>query len=112
MLINTSFKKRKKKENKTMYSSGVWIEHLENGGIKIGVTDYYVSEFGDSDWEWSVSLNKDNKELLIKALKCEFEKELSLKEMIVQKFGNNLNTIDFASYLDNLNIDYIVERSC
>ena len=95
-----------------MACSGVWIEHLENGGIKIGVTDYHVSEFGDSDWEWSVSFDKENMERLTISLKQEFKDELSLKEMVIQKFGNNLDTIDFASYLDNLNIKYIVERSC
>ena len=94
-----------------MYSSGVWFEYLENGGVKIGVTDYDVSEFGDCEWEWSTTLDKESMERLITALKQEFKGELSLKDMIIQKFGRNLNTIDFVKYLDNLKIKYIVDRS-
>ena len=95
-----------------MGCSGVWIEHLENCGIKIGVTDYHVSEFGDSDWEWSVSLNKENKEILVKSLRSEFNEKLDLREMIAQKFGRNLDTISFVWYLDNLKIKYKIERNC
>ena len=95
-----------------MYSSGVWTEYVEGDGIKIGVTDYHVSEFGDSDWEWSVSLNKENKEILIKVLSSEFKEKLDLREMIAQKFGRNLDTIAFIKYLDNLMIKYDIERTC
>ena len=95
-----------------MYSSGVWTETLSDGGIKIGVTDYHVSEFGDSDWEWSVSLNKENKERLIKVLNSEFKEKLDLREMIAQKYGRNLDTIAFVRYLDNLMIKYKIERTC
>lgn len=95
-----------------MYSSGVWTEYVEGDGIRIGVTDYHVSEFGDSDWEWSVSLNKENKEILIKVLSSEFKEKLDLREMIAQKFGRNLDTIAFVKYLDNLKIKYKIERTC
>ena len=95
-----------------MYSSGVWTEYVEGDGIRIGVTDYHVSEFGDSDWEWSVSLNKENKERLIKVLSSEFKEKLDLREMIAQKFGRNLDTIAFVVYLDNLMIKYKIERTC
>ena len=95
-----------------MYSSGVWTEYVEGDGIRIGVTDYRVSEFGDSDWEWSVSLNKENKERLIKVLSSEFKEKLDLREMIAQKFGRNLDTIAIVRYLDNLMIKYDIERTC
>ena len=95
-----------------MECSGVWTETLSNGGIKIGVTDYHVSEFGGSDWEWSVSLNKVNKEILVKSLRSEFKEKLDLREMITQKFGRNLDTIAFVRYLDNLQIKYKIERTC
>ena len=95
-----------------MYSSGVWTEYVEGDGIRIGVTDYHVSEFGDSDWEWSVSLKKENKEMLIKVLSSEFKEKLDLREMIAQKFGRNLDTIAFVKYLDNLKIKYKIERTC
>ena len=93
-----------------MYSSGVWVEPLENGGLRIGVTDYHVSEFGDSDWEWSVELNKENKEILEKNLRKELGNDLSIKEMVAEKFGRNLNTCEFINYLDNLKIKYEIRR--
>ena len=93
-----------------MYSSGVWIEHFENGGIAIGVTDYHVSEFGDKEWEWSAHFDKENKEKLISALKLEFKEESSLKEMVSKKFGENLSTTAFVEYLDKLKIKYNIQR--
>ena len=93
-----------------MAFSGVWLEHLENGSIKIGVTDYYVSEFGDSDWEWSALLNRENIIKLETLLKSEFGDDLTLKEMIIKKFGKNLNTIDFVKYLEENNLKYSIER--
>ena len=94
-----------------MACSGVWIEnHLEEG-VVIGVTDYHVSEFGDSDWEWSAHLDKANGDKLIKELKKEFKGNITLKEMISIKFGSNLSTIDFVRYLDEHNIKYVIERS-
>ena len=95
-----------------MACSGVWIEPHLDGSINIGVTDYHVSEFGDSDWEWSAHLDKENGDKLIKELRKEFNDEMSLKEMISIKFGNNLSTIDFVKYLDEHNIKYVIERSC
>ena len=86
------------------------IDNKEKG-IVIGVTDYCVSEFGDSDWEWSAHLDKENGDKLIKELRKEFVVETSLKEMIIVKFGNNLSTIDFIKYLDEHNIKYVIERS-
>ena len=56
-----------------MYSSGVWIENRLEEGIVIGVTDYHVSEFGDSDWEWSCHLDKENGDKLLKELKLYLE---------------------------------------
>ena len=94
-----------------MYSSGVWIENHGEKGIVIGVNDYHVSEFGDSDWEWSAHLDKENGDKLIEELRKEFNDEVSLKEMISIKFGNNLSTIDFVKYLDEHNIKYVIERS-
>ena len=94
-----------------MACSGVYIEHLKDDGVKIGVTDYHVSEFGDSDWEWSLYLDKSNKTILINKLKEEFKVDYSLKEMIVAKFTNTLDTIGFVKYLDEHNIKYIIERT-
>ncbi len=93
-----------------MYSGGVWTETLENGGIAIGVTDYHVSEFGDSDWEWSAEFDKKNIEILEKNLQKEFGNEMSIKEMVAEKFGRNLNTGEFVKYLDSLKIKYEIKR--
>ena len=93
-----------------MYSSGVWIEVRANDGIAIGVTDYCVSEFGDSDWEWSAEFDKKNIEILEKNLRKELGKELSIKEMVAEKFGRNLNTVEFVKYLDSLKIKYEIRR--
>lgn len=95
-----------------MACSGVWLEHLENGSIKIGVTDYHVSEFGDSDWEWSALLDHENIIKLEALLKSELGNELTLKEMIIKKFDYNLNTVDFVKYLDKHGIQYIIDRFC
>ena len=93
-----------------MYSSGVWIEYHENGEVVVGVTDYYVEEFGDSEWEWSACFNKENAKLLEDTLRMEFDEELTLKEMIATKFGNHLSTIDFAKYCDDHKIKYVLGR--
>ena len=93
-----------------MYSSGVWVEPLENGGLRIGVTDYHVSEFGDSDWEWSAEFDRKNKEILERNLRKELGNDLSIKEMVALKFGRNLNTGEFIKYLDNLKIKYEIRR--
>ena len=93
-----------------MACSGVWIEPLENGGLRIGVTDYHVSEFGDSDWEWSAEFDKKNIEILEKNLRKEFGNEMSIEEMVAEKFGRNLNTIEFTKYCDKLKIDYEIRR--
>ena len=95
-----------------MACSGVWIEHLENGGIAVGVTDYHVSEFGGSDWEWSAHFDKDNAEILINSLKKEFANDLTLQEMISIKFGHNLDTIEFAKYCNNLKLNFEIRREC
>ena len=93
-----------------MACSGVWIEHLENGGIAVGVTDYHVSEFGDSDWEWSAHFDKKNAELLNEALKKEFNSELSFKEMISIKFGRDLDTLGFTKYCNDLKLSFEIKR--
>ena len=93
-----------------MACSGVWIEDQKEKGIIVGVTDYHVSEFGDSDWEWRCYLSKENKDKLTKPLQSELGNNLSLKEMIIIRFGECLSTIDFVKYLDDHHIDHIVER--
>ena len=95
-----------------MYSSGVWSEYHENGEVVVGVTDYYVEEFGDSEWEWSACFNKENAKLLENTLRKEFEEELTLKEMIATKFGNHLDTIGFVKYLDEHGLKYFINRTC
>ena len=93
-----------------MACSGVWVEPLENGGLRIGVTDYHVSEFGDSDWEWSAEFDKKNIEILERSLRKEFGNEMLVEEMVAEKFGRNLNTIEFIKYCDMLKIDYKIRR--
>ena len=94
-----------------MHCSGVWLIDNKEKGIVIGVNDYHVSAFGDSDWEWSAHLDKENGDKLIKELRKEFNEETPLKEMIIVKFGRNLSTIDFVKYLDEHNIKYVIEIS-
>ena len=85
-------------------------ENLMDGGIRIGVTDYCVSEFGGSDWEWLAEFDKENKEILKKNLRKELGNDLSIKEMVAEKFGRNLNTIEFVKYCDKLKIEYEIRR--
>ena len=94
-----------------MYSSGVWLEHHLDESISVGVTDYHVSEFGDSEWEWSATLDKKNKDKLIKVLQSEFKEKLTLKEMIKAKFTENLSTTEFVKYMDLHDIKYVINRT-
>ena len=93
-----------------MSSSGVWIKDLGEKGITIGVTDFDVSAFGGDDWEWSISLDRKNADVLIFNLKKELGEEMTLKQMIISKFSESLYTKDLIKYCDSLNLVYEVKR--
>ena len=94
------------------FSSGVWIEENDDGGLTIGVTDYDVGAFGGDDWEWSATFDKDNSRILVDNLKKEYGDKMTLKEMLKDKFGEIFSTTDFAYYCNSLNLKYEVRRAC
>ena len=95
-----------------MASSGPWTEENNKGGITIGVTDYGVDSFGGDDWVWSASFDKQNSDVLIKNLRKEFGTKMTLREMLIAKFGEIFSTTDFVRYCDTLNLKYITESHC
>ena len=93
-----------------MSSSGIWIKDLGEKGIIIGVTDFDVSAFGGDDWEWSITFDRKNADILINNLRKELGEEMTLKQMIISKFSESLYTNDFIKYCDLLNLVYEVKR--
>ena len=95
-----------------MASSGPWTEQNEKGGITIGVTDYAVDAFGGDDWEWSASFDKENAGILISNLREGYDDELSLKEILIDLFGEIFSTTAFINYCNSLNLKYEIRRAC
>lgn len=90
----------------------VWIEDHQEEGIIIGVTDTNVSDFGDDDWEWSATFDRKNADILITNLRQEFSEEMTLKDMLIKKFGKILSTEDFVKYCHSINLTFEVKRMC
>ena len=95
-----------------MASSGVWTQEYDDGGIRIGVTDYGVEAFGGDDWEWSASFDKENADILINSLREEYGDEMSLKEILTDLFGDIFSTTAFVNYCDSLSLKYEIRRAC
>ena len=95
-----------------MASSGPWTEGNNKGGITIGVTDYGVEAFGGDDWVWSASFDKQNSDNLVKNLREEFGEEMTLREILIARFGEIFSTTDFVRYCDSLGLKYTIESHC
>ena len=93
-----------------MACSGVWIEKDGKSGLRIGVTDYDVSEFGGEDWEWSASFDEENANLLIASLRKNYGDSKELKEILTELFGQIFSTIEFVKYCDSLGIKYAIRQ--
>ena len=93
-----------------MSSSGVWVKDLGEKGITIGATDFDVSALGGDDWEWSITFDRKNADILVFNLKKELGEEMTLKQMIISKFSESLYTNDLIEYCDSLNLVYEVKR--
>ena len=53
-------------------TSGFWVTETD-GGIQIGYEDYGVSAFGGGNFERTYTLNKDNAQAFVSALKKEYD---------------------------------------
>ena len=95
-----------------MASSGPWTEENSKGGITIGVTDYGVEDFGGDDWEWSASFDKDNTDILLKNIREGYADEVTLKEILIDLFGEIFSTSAFIRYCDSLGLKYEIKRAC
>ncbi len=82
---------------------------LNNGNIEISYEDYNVETFGGGDYEAIYTLTKENSDKLKEILKNENKEALSnltLKELIINKFGPNLKKASFSSYCKANDIKY------
>ena len=85
------------------------FRELEGGEIEISYEDYNVEAFGGADYEAIYRLTSENAEKLKEVLKnenLESNGNLTLKELILNKFGENLEKESFAKYCDTKNIKY------
>ena len=84
-------------------------KELSNGDIEISYEDYNVEAFGGADYEAIYTLTSENAEKLNNVLLEEdggSKENVSLKELIIKKFGQNLEKESFAKYCDCHNIKY------
>jgi hypothetical protein len=84
-------------------------KELTNVNIEISYEDYNVEAFGGGDYEVIYTLTKENGEKLRNILvqeNKESNENLTLKELILKRFGPNLENESFAEYCDNSNIKY------
>ena len=85
------------------------FRELEDGVIEISYEDYNVEAFGGADYEAIYRLTSDNAEKLKDALEKENPESKgknTLKELILKKFGENLEKASFANYCKTNNIKY------
>ena len=85
------------------------FRELEDGVIEISYEDYNVEAFGGADYEAIYRLTNENAQKLKNVLEKENPESngnLSLKELILNKFGENLKKASFASYCKTNNIKY------
>ena len=87
-------------------------QDLEDGGITVGYEDYNVEQFGGADYEAIYTLDRENAQKLKEKLEKEYNEKtktnsnLSLKQLIIEIFGNNLEKLSFAKYCDDSKIKY------
>ena len=87
------------------------FKRLDNGGIELSYEDYNVESLGGADYEAIYNLSKENSDKLYTLLDKEYKENggknnLDLKELIHNKFGENLEKASFANYCSENNIKY------
>ena len=85
----------------------------EDGSVSVSYEDYNVESFGGADYEVIYTFSKENANKLKQILekkrgenKDNSGKEMSLKELIIDRFGPNLNKESFSSFCDSNGIIY------
>ena len=95
------------KKNKYLYKM---YQELEDGSITVSYEDYNVECFGGSDYEVIYTLSKENanklKQILEEKNGKNKDKEVSLKELIINRFGPNLKKESFSTFCDSNGIKY------
>ena len=84
-------------------TSGFWVSQTD-GMIRIGYADYGVSQFGGGDFERTYTLDAEQSEKLLVALRQEYEG--TLKEMLKAAFGHGFNDPLFWDFCKKHNIQY------
>ena len=87
------------------------FKRLDNGGIELSYEDYNVESLGGADYEAIYNLSKEESDKLFNLLEKEYKENgdknnLDLKQLILNKFGENLNKASFAKYCKENNIKY------
>ena len=87
------------------------FKRLDNGGIELSYEDYNVESLGGADYEAIYNLSKEESDKLFNLLEKEYKgnggkNNLDLKQLILNKFGENLNKASFAKYCKENNIKY------
>jgi hypothetical protein len=85
-------------------TSGFWLTE-KDGSISIGYEDYGVSEFGGGDFEKTYTLDKENSEKFIAALKTEYSG--SLEDMIETAFTRNFSDRKFWDFCKAHSIKFL-----
>lgn len=84
-------------------TSGFWLEETENE-IRIGYTDYGVSEYGGGDYEKTYVLVGENAQKFREALASAHKG--TLKQMIKSAFGKHFSDQTFWDFCRNHAIEY------
>lgn len=84
-------------------TSGFWYEK-HDGAIKIGYTDFGVSQFGGGDFERTYYLDKENSKKFLAALAKEYSG--TPEKMIEAAFGKNFNDALFWEFCKKNGIEY------
>ena len=84
-------------------TSGFWVTETDDG-IQIGYEDYGVSAFGGGNFERTYTLNKDNAQAFVSALKKEYDG--TLEKMLEAAFGKNFSDRVFWDFCKRNEIDY------
>ena len=84
-------------------TSGFYVTE-NNGKISIEYTDFYVTEFGDHDFERTYYFDEENSKKFVSELKKEYEG--SLDEMIEAAFGRGFNDAKFWEFCKSRSIEY------
>ena len=85
-------------------------QEFEDGSITVSYEDYNVESLGGADYEAIYTLSRENanklKQILEKKSGENKDKEVPLKELIINRFGPNLKNESFSSFCDSNGIKY------